>query len=168
LHPETPKTGANLAGRLGSSERARAYRDNILALARESGIPMRMPPVVANSHLALEAAEYVRERHGGDGAVFAAYHRALFGAYFEEGRDLGDPEVLCDIARAAGADDQGMRQALAGELYAAAVDRSTAEARAGEILSTPTFVFEGGFRLTGAQEYAVFASITRRLIDRRE
>ena len=162
LHPETPKTGAQLTGRLGSPERARAYRDNILMLAHESGLDMRMPPVVANSHLALEAAEFARD-HGG----FDAFHRALFHAYFEEGRDLGDPEALCDIARGCGVDDQGLRQALADERYTARIDEVTRLAREDEVLSTPTFVFEGGFRLTGAQDYAVFASVTGRLLARR-
>jgi predicted DsbA family dithiol-disulfide isomerase len=163
LHPETPKTGAHLAGRLGSSGRARAYRDNILMLAHESGLEMEMPLVVANSHLSLEAAEFARD-HGG----FDAYHRALFHAYFEERRDIGDPDVLSDIARACGVDDQGLRQALADERYAARIDEITQAARADEVMSTPTFIYEGGFRLTGAQDYAVFRSVTSRLLSRRD
>lgn len=162
LHPETPRSGADLRGRLGSSERARAYRENILQLAAASGIEMRMPLVVANAHRALEAAEFARE-HGG----FAAYHRALFAAYFRDGRDLNDIEILCEVGRTAGVDDRGLRQALAEERYAAAVDACTAEARALGVVSTPTFVFEGGFQLVGAQDYAVFESITRRLLARR-
>jgi predicted DsbA family dithiol-disulfide isomerase len=95
---------------------------------------MRMPMVVANSHLALEAAEFARE-HGG----FEPFHRALFHAYFEDARDIADADVLCDIARTCGVDDQGLRQALADGGYAAAVDHTTAEAREAEVLSTPTF-----------------------------
>jgi predicted DsbA family dithiol-disulfide isomerase len=163
LHPETPRTGAQLAGRLGSSERARAYGDNILMLAQESGLAMRMPRVVANSHLALEAAEFARE-HGG----FASYHRALFHAYFEEGRDLGDPEALCAIALGCGVDGQGLRQALSDERYAARIDAITRAAREDEVLSTPAFIFEGGFRMTGAQDYTVFASVAGRLLARRD
>jgi len=163
LHPETPRTGADLRGRLGNAERVRAYAGNIINLARESGMDMRMPVVVANSHLALEAAEFARE-HGG----FDAYHRALFHAYFEESRDIGDPEVLGDLARASGVDDQGLRHALAEETYRERIDAITHEARADEILSTPTFIYEGGFRLTGAQDYDVFASITTRLLARME
>jgi predicted DsbA family dithiol-disulfide isomerase len=109
----------------------------------------------------LEAAEFARE-HGG----FESIHHSFFRSYFEEGRDLGDPEVLCEIARAAGVDDQGLRQALADRTYAARVDEITNAARADEILSTPTFEFTGGFRLVGAQDYAVFASVTKRLIER--
>ena len=182
LHPETPTTGASLAGRLGSPERARAYRDNIIMLASDSGLQMQMPRVVANSHRSLEAAEFARE-HGG----FEAYHRALFHAYFErseiqrlplkpsdeECRDIGDPDVLCEIARACGVDDQGLRQALADEVYRDRIDDVTRAARADEVVSTPTFIFQGdngfadGFRLTGAQDYAVFASVTSRILARR-
>ncbi len=162
LHPETPRDGARLAGRLGSSRRAAAYAQNIIGLARDSAITMQMPEVVANSHLALEAAEFARE-HGG----FDAYHRALFAAYFEHGSNVGDREVLCDIARIAGVDDQGLRQALADGHYAPVIDRITAAARDDEELSTPTFIFDGGFRLTGAQDYNVFESITSRLLAKR-
>lgn len=161
LHPETPSTGADLRGRMGSSGRARAYRDNILTLAHESGLEMRMPMVVANSHLSLEAAEFAR-----DGGGFEPYHRALFRAYFEDGRDIGDVEVLCEIARACGVGDQGLRQALAERTYETRIDDVTKRAREDEILSTPTFLFEGGFRMTGAQEYAVFRSVTERLLSR--
>ncbi len=158
LHPETPRSGARLDGRLGGEARARAYRENISQLAAASGLALRMPAVIANSHLALEAAEFARE-HGG----FEAYHPALFRAYFEEGRDIGDGETLCEIARESGVDDQGLRQALADERYAARVDGSTTAAREDEVVSTPTFIFSSGFRLVGAQDYAVFESVTRRL-----
>lgn len=163
LHPETPRSGGHLSGRLGSRDRARAYMENLRSLAVESDIPLQPPPLVANSHRALEAAEFARE-HGG----FDAYHSALFRAYFAESRDIGDVDVLCDVARDAGVDDQGLRQALADERYAAAIDRMTEEARADEIYSTPTFIFSGGFRLVGGQDYDVFASVTRRLIERLE
>ena len=161
LHPETPLTGARLDGRLGGEERARAYRDNIIALAHASGLAMHMPRVVANSHRALEASDFARD-HGG----FEAYHRALFRAYFEDARDIGDPEMLCEIARECGVDDQGLRQALADERYAARIDEVTMQAREDEILATPAFIFTGGFRMTGAQDYEVFESVTRRLMTR--
>src|SRR5438067_1914151 len=162
LHPETPRSGAQLEGRLGSEARARAYRDNIGALAADAGVSMSMPPLIANSHLALEAAEFARETD-----VFEPFHDAVFRTYFEHGRNIGEADVLCEVARGCGADDQALRQALADERYAVTIDELTDEARRDEIVSTPTFVFSGGFRLVGAQEYAVFASVTQRLIERR-
>ena len=88
-------------------------------------------------------------------------------AYFEESRDLGDIDVLCEIARGCGVDDQGLRQALVDERYRAVIDDITNAARSDEVLSTPTFIFEGGFRMTGAQDELVFRSITTRLLARR-
>ena len=161
LHPETPRTGARLEGRLGNPERIRAYPQNILTVAQDSAIPMRVPVVVANSHRALEAAEFARDAGG-----FDAMHAALFAAYFEHRADIGDIDVLCDLARDAGVDDQRLRQALVDETYARRVDETTRQAREDEILSTPTFIFPGGFRLIGGQEYNVFESVTRRLMDR--
>jgi len=161
LHPETPATGARWLGRLGAERRVRAYTGNILTLADESDIPMAMPEMIANSHKALEAGEFAKE-HGG----FEALHAALFRAYFADARDIGDVDVICDVARACGVQDQHLREALTEERYAARVDQSTAEAHAAEIFSAPTFVFSGGFRLTGAQDYAVFENVTRRLLDR--
>ena len=74
--------------------------------------------------------------------------------------------MLGEVAGACGIDSEGLRAALAEGRYAAEVDRVTGAARADEVVSTPTFVFEGGFRLTGAQEYAVFSSVTSRLLER--
>jgi predicted DsbA family dithiol-disulfide isomerase len=161
LHPETPRTGARLEGRLGNPERIRAYTQNILTIAEGSAIPMRMPVVVANSHRALEAAEFAR-----DTGQFDAMHATLFAAYFEHGADIGDIDILCDLARDAGVDYQRLRQALVDETYGGRVDETTRQAREDEILSTPTFIFPGGFRLIGGQEYNVFQSVTRRLMDR--
>jgi predicted DsbA family dithiol-disulfide isomerase len=39
-------------------------------------------------------------------------HEALFRGFFEQGRDIGDIEVLCAIAREAGLDPKALRQAL--------------------------------------------------------
>jgi len=162
LHPETPVSGVGAREAFGGSQRAAAVGRNIEQMAAASGISMRMPRLIANSHRALEAAEFARERGG-----FEPFHSALFEAYFGEGRDIGDADVLCETAAACGIDQLRLREALADGRYAAAIDRATAAAREDGIVSTPTFVYEGGFRLIGAQDYDVFASITRRILERR-
>ena len=162
LHPETPVSGVGAREAFGGSQRAAAVGRNIEQMAAASGISMRMPRLIANSHRALEAAEFARERGG-----FEGFHSALFEAYFGEGRDIGDADVLCETAAACGIDQLRLREALADGRYAAAIDRATAAAREDGIVSTPTFVYEGGFRLIGAQDYDVFASITRRILERR-
>ena len=162
LHPETPRGGADLRGRFGGSPGAAALARNIVTLAGESGLELRMPAIIANSHLALEAAEFARAAGG-----FGAYHRALFHAYFEDGRDIGDADVLCDLARSCGVDDAGLLAALVDGRYAAEIDRITAGAREDGVVSTPTYIYEGGFRLVGGQDYNVFSSVIARILARR-
>src|SRR5260370_28194132 len=45
LHPETPRSGAQLEGRLGSEARARADRASISALAADAGVRMSISPL---------------------------------------------------------------------------------------------------------------------------
>ncbi len=116
---------------------------------------------IPNAHWPLEAAEFAREQ-----GVFDVYHRALFNAYFGEGRDIGDVSVLSELGVAAGLDAAGLEEALASGRYAALVNRATEEARGDGITGTPTFIFDDGERrlpIVGAQEYAVFQNVAQRM-----
>jgi predicted DsbA family dithiol-disulfide isomerase len=156
LHPEIPVDGIL---REPTSRRA-AFYDQLRALATDAGLPFERPPVVANSHRALEAAEFARE-HG----VFEAMHRELFHAYFAEGRNIGDIDVLIEIAGVCGLDGDALREAIDARRYASLIDQRTAQAREAGITSTPTFVFIDGerrFPLPGCQDYPVFENVARR------
>ncbi|WP_417208756.1 DsbA family oxidoreductase [Antarctobacter sp.] len=76
---------------------------------------------------------------------------ALFRAYFVEGRDIGDAEVLADVA-----DDQGMDASLILRLLRSDEDRKEiverdAAARGMGITSVPTFIVAGRHAVPGAQ-----------------
>lgn len=162
LHPEIPPEGMPLPDLFGSSARAEAYFDNLRRCAVEAGIDLQRPAIIANSRQALEAAEFARE-HG----RFDAYHLALFRAYFEEGRDIGDPNVLCGLAQECGLDGAALREALRSQRYASLVESRTEEARERGISGTPSFVFDGRFTLLGGQEYRVFQDLAERMGARR-
>lgn len=76
---------------------------------------------------------------------------ALFKAYFSEGRDLGDPAVVQDVARSSGLDVGLMTKALDGGEYEGAITATTDTARQLGITGTPTFVFDKRFAVVGAQ-----------------
>lgn len=159
LHPETPPSGAPLdAAR--QNARALVYWDRLASMGRERGLSFRRPGILANSHLALEAAEFVREYAP---ARFDAFHRGVFAAYFERSLDIGDPDTLIDVARSCGVPPEPLREALATRRYERAVDESTDSARARGVSGTPTFVFDERLPVVGAQDYAVFESIARRM-----
>ena len=94
-----------------------AYLHNIwnravYPMAQDRRMTLRLPPVQPRSRKALEAAEFARDQ-----GHFDEMHHALFRGFFEEGRDIGDAEVLAEIAASVGLDTSGLRTALRENRY---------------------------------------------------
>ena len=66
------------------------YLENLRATATDAGIEMKRPALVPNTRKAHETTEFAKER-----GLLWEIHRALFHAYFEEERNIGDVDVLC-------------------------------------------------------------------------
>ena len=116
--------------------------------AAEEGLDVGKRPKVSNTHRALMAGEYARAE---EPERFPAFHEALFKGYFAEGRDLGDPTVVEDLARSSGLDVGRMTKALDDGEYEEAITATTDAARELGITGTPTFVFDKRFAVVGAQ-----------------
>ncbi len=84
----------------------------VYPMARERQMTLRLPPVQPRSRRALELAEFARAQ-----GRFEAAHHALFKAFFEDGRDLNDLEVLVEIGAAVGLDSGELRAALEHGTY---------------------------------------------------
>jgi predicted DsbA family dithiol-disulfide isomerase len=72
--------------------RRRRWQTSVLPMAAERGLVMTLPPVAPRTRLTFQTVELARD-HG----TFDAMHRAIFEAFFRDGRDIGDAEVLADI-----------------------------------------------------------------------
>ena len=83
------------------------WERSVYPLARERGMALRLPPLQPHSARALEAAAFAQQ-HG----RFDAMHEAIFRAFFEDGRDIGEIEVLQQIGQAAGLPPHLLREAL--------------------------------------------------------
>lgn len=88
----------------------------VYPMAESRGMTLRLPPVQPRSRRALEAAEHARER-----GLYEEMHHALFRAFFEEGRDLGNLEVLLEVAAGVGLDREELGGALREGRYTARV-----------------------------------------------
>ncbi len=158
LHPETPPEGRNVDELLLRSGRGRDYREHLKTYAAEAGITLASNRRLVNSHRALELAEFARDRDR-----FEQAHDALFRAYFEEKRDIGDVDVLANIAAECGLDTEEWRvEALVGR-YAQLVDQTSAIARDKGVRSTPSMIFDDRLVITGAQDMLVYRDALRRL-----
>lgn len=158
LHPEIPPEGIPMTELLRRGRFRSEYYEHLRWVAAEAGIAMVQPGIIPNTSLSLQAAEFARENGG-----FDAYHRCLFAAHFERGENIGDAQVLQDLAEASDLDGKALRAALSAGVYREVVEESTGQARERGVGGTPTFMFGDRLELVGAQEYRVFADIVERL-----
>jgi predicted DsbA family dithiol-disulfide isomerase len=157
LHPEYPPEGiprAELHARYGDAFHGR-LRDRF---AEESLAYNPPAEIVPNTMNALRVTELARER-----GLHQAVHDRLMEAYWEEARDIGDPEQLRALAVEAGVDAAEVDDVLAGDAYRARVRESTAQAQSIGITGIPAFLLDRRLLVLGAQPREVFERAFSRL-----
>lgn len=162
IHPEWPAEGMpaeRYRPDMEPNER-KALWERIGAMGAEAGVVLKAPATLANSLLALQAGEFAAEA-----GLEEAFQDRVFRAYFEEGRNIGDREVLLDLAAEAGLDRAALDKALASDKYAAPVrDHAIAAGQAG-VSGVPTLLI-AGWPLVGAQSEDVMRGVLKRVQER--
>jgi predicted DsbA family dithiol-disulfide isomerase len=121
-------------------------QERLARLAEAEGLPYQTREWTYNSRLAQELAKWAESRDT------PAIHDALFHAYFAEGENIGDPEVLVEVAQRVGLPAAEAREVLASRSFSPAVDRDWQRSRELGITGVPTFV-TGRYAVVGAQPY---------------
>jgi len=157
LHPQTPAEGQPLealfAGRgYDIPEMQKQMKQRIEAVGLEYGDRK----MTFNSRLAQELAAWAVTQPGGD-----AIHDALFRAYFVDGQNIGQPEVLRSIAETIGLPTDDAKRVITQRTFADAVDADWQRCRDQSVTGVPTFVI-GGQQATGAQPFETLSSLVKR------
>ncbi|MPZ23292.1 MAG: thioredoxin domain-containing protein [Dehalococcoidia bacterium] len=163
LHPEIPPEGMAPEDLFGGHRRADDYMGMLREEGEKEGLIIRAPRRISRSLPSLEAAEFARD----SGEDAGRFRSALFEAYFSEGRDIGDQQVLLDVATGCGMDGGMLTAALSAGAYRDSVRDITRRAHQSGVTGTPTFIFDDRFAMVGAQSFDVFRSVAQRLIERR-
>jgi predicted DsbA family dithiol-disulfide isomerase len=148
LHPEYPSEGIpreQLVARYGPDgmERTRAFFE-------QHGLEYKPnPDVVPNSMRALRLTEHARAQ-----ALHEPFHDRVMDAYWAEAQDIGDPEVLRELAAQVGV--EGADDVLAGDAHRDEVRRSTGEAHAIGINGIPAFLLDRKLLVLGAHPRETF------------
>jgi predicted DsbA family dithiol-disulfide isomerase len=151
IHPETPPEGMPLVKMF-----PRADVDAIpTRLNRGMGAPFGLTflkiVTISNSRLSLEVGEFAKEQ-----GRFEQFHRAVFQAYFSQGKDIGNIDVLKRIGKDAGLDADALEKALKTGKYRRVLEEAKGEAARLGITAAPTFIFNEKDRIVGAQSLDVF------------
>jgi predicted DsbA family dithiol-disulfide isomerase len=88
---------------------------------------------------------------------------ALFAAYFAQARDVGDLDVLADVAGSAGLDANEVRLYLASDEDETIVRAEDKHARELGIRGVPCSVIERKYMVSGAQPAELFADVFRQV-----
>jgi predicted DsbA family dithiol-disulfide isomerase len=152
------------AKKFGGPERASAIIANVSQRAAEVGLEFRMDRALRANTLLAHRLIWLAAQPDSPVTQDAMKER-LLAAYFHDGLNIGDPDVLADCAAEIGFDR--------GEVYEfLASGRGTDDVRAeldvasdNGITAVPTYVINGRWAIPGAQEPETFAQVLRKMAD---
>ncbi len=152
LNPDMPAEGMDrreyLETKFGGKENAVRVYSEIEQHATEEGLEIdfaaiKRTPNTINAHRLIHWAGIEQKQN--------AVVDALFAAYFKEGRDIGDTDVLADIADSAGMDAAVVRKLLASDADIEDIRKRDAHSREMGVNSVPTFIVANRHAVPGAQ-----------------
>lgn len=164
LNPDLPAEGVNhkehLAAKLGGTAAVAQAHERLTELGRQDGIAfdfdaVKISPNTLDAHRLLRWA-------GNEGRQNEVAN-ALFSAYFEEGRNVGDRSVLHDIATSAGLDSAVIDVLLASDADKQEIGEEISMARDMGVSGVPCFIIDSKYAVMGAQSVDVLANAFREI-----
>jgi predicted DsbA family dithiol-disulfide isomerase len=153
LNPDLPPGGVDrrefLERKFGSSQQYDRVVEALVLTGKGEGIDFALDkidktPNSANSHRLVRLAQTI----GAQGKAVDA----LFAAYFEQGMDIGDPEVLIRLAEDIGIDRQVATTHMLGDGDLNSVFNENARMHRLGVTGVPCYIFDESKAISGAQE----------------
>lgn len=164
LNPDMPAEGmdrtAYLDAKFGAGKR-KEIEIRLSEAALESGVTFNWARVTKSvntrmAHMLVAAASTVQR-----GTEMKA---ALFKAYWQDGRDIGDLDTLVAIAGEQGFDEQAARDELTNEELRETVIGLEAHAQQVGVTGVPFFIIDGKLAVSGAQTGDVWAQVFKQVL----
>jgi predicted DsbA family dithiol-disulfide isomerase len=166
LNPDHPPEGvdhqSDLARKLGGKDAVDRAHAMLQKLGEDVGIrynfdAIKIGPNTLDAHRLLHWA-MTEGREAQDQVA-----TALFRANFEEGRNVGDPMVLADIAEQSGLDRKVIENLLATDADKDTVLSEIDSAQKMGVTGVPFFIIDGQYAVSGAQTPDVFVNALREI-----
>lgn len=151
--------------KFGGPEQATAILRRVTDAAAEDGIEFRMDRALRANTLLAHRLLWLTESAGSPVDQQVLKER-LLQAYFVDGLDIGDPEVLADCAAEVGLPRQDAIDFLESDRGHSEVAAYLRQAADAGISAVPTFVVNGQWAIPGAQDTDTFVNVFRRLTEK--
>lgn len=172
LDPSIPPEGRDradyLMGKFKDEERIREMHERLAAIGRDEGIAFLFSEITRSPNT-LDAHRAIRWAAEEGPAAQGALIERLFEAYFTEGEDISDPDVIGRCAEDAGLDWETLRDRLDSDEDVVVLHEEIERARAIGVEGVPCFILDGKLVVMGAHPGEVLAeAIDRALGDEDE
>ena len=165
LHPNTPPEGRKISDLFsGRNVDLQGMHQRMSDEMAAEGLPYGKRTHTYNSRLAQELGTWGDTQ---DPEKADALHMALYRAYFVDGRDISNIDVLADIAGSAGLDSAQARTVIESRQFSAAVDADWEKSHELGVTGVPTFVAQG-MGVPGAQPYEVLERLVLKATEVRD
>ena len=152
------------AAKFGGPERAAQIMQHVTGIAADEGIEFRMDRALRANTMAAHRLLWLSEATGHQQRL----KERLLNAYFCDGADIGDHDVLAACAAEVGLDADKVRAFLDSNDGSAEVAQLLQVARESDITAVPTYVVDGRWAVPGAQDTDTFVSVIRRIAQQRD
>jgi predicted DsbA family dithiol-disulfide isomerase len=119
-------------------------------LADEDGINLKLSEKLPNSRLALSISEFAKKK-----MKFDEFHKLVFENYWKEGKDIGDLNLLLELAESIGLKKNEILDYIKSNEPYERMRKILIELRKYGINGVPTFLIGNRF-IFGAQPHEVF------------
>lgn len=154
LDPSVPDEGMDYKDYMrakfgeGSSDRFQSTREHLETEGEKLGLSFDFSAITRRPN-SLNAHRLLKWAQGQD--LGNACAEALFRAYHEEGKDIGDAATLSDIATSIGMDGSLVLELLKKDDDKLAIQQEAMFFKGLGISGVPTFIYNGNFAVQGAQ-----------------
>lgn len=173
---EGEERSAHIARKYGRTmEQSRGVQDQMQQAAEDGGVSLKYtgpvdengeapPGMMWNTFDAHKLLLWALETAGPE--LQTKLKLALFDAHFAQRRNLGEADVLTEIAASVGLDREGAAAALTSTELAAHVRAEEQAAMDMNITGVPAMVIESKFLIPGAQDPETYANALRRVAEK--
>lgn len=172
LNPQMAAEGQDIGEHMkqkygASPDQSRGNRQRLKDMGERLGFPFSYGEGmrIYNTFAAHQLLDWVGETAGADAQT--ALQLALFQAYFQQGLDVSDEEVLIAKAEEAGLDGEAARAILNDPEHAARTRAKLNFWVEQGVSGVPATILDGKFMVPGAQEADTFVNIIRKVVEKR-